>query len=166
MDDIVANRKTVDECRKLEANAERLERPEIAKQCRQRAIQIQAADYVGADEISAPEMEAIEALMAYERILTDKNGRKTRASRTRKMFDTHGIIKGVERAVVRPAATEGFASLIESGLEQHAFEAVILRNEADFSDEAVAMSRERMKDVNMGEVESEPVMSDPEAKPE
>ena len=147
MDDIVANRKTVDECRKLEANAERLDRPEIARQCRTRAIQIQAAEYVGHDEVSAPEMEAIEALMAYERVLTDKNGRKTRASRTRKMFDTHGVLPGVERAVVRTQATEGFGNLVEKGLQEHAFEAVILRNPEAFSEDAVAVSRERMAEL-------------------
>ena len=62
------------------------------------------------------------------------------------MIDRHGIIGAVERAVNRSAETQGYKALVEMGLEDYAFEAVVLRHPDLFSKEAVEISRERMKE--------------------
>ena len=88
--------------------------------------------------------EALEAVYAYEEVLTLKNGKKTKASRTWQMIERHGIIGAVERAVNRSAETQGYTALIEMGLKDYAFEAVILRYPSVFSREAVNISQQRV----------------------
>ena len=95
--------------------------------------------------MSAAETEALEAIYAYEEVLTKKNGRRTRATRTWQMIRRHGIIGAVERAVDRDTETAGYIALVEMGLEDFAFEAVVLRHPEVFSDSAVQRSRERLR---------------------
>lgn len=60
------------------------------------------------------------------------------------MVERHGIIEAVERAVNRSHETQGYSSLVEMGLQEFAFEAVILRHRDLFSEPAVTTSEERM----------------------
>ena len=85
-------------------------------------------------------------MYAYEEVLAKKNGKRTRASRTWQMIERHGIIEAVERAVNRPSETAGYTVLVEMGLLEYAFEAVILRHPARFSEAAVSVSRQRMSE--------------------
>jgi hypothetical protein len=62
------------------------------------------------------------------------------------MIKRHGIIGAVERAVNRPTETSGYRALVDMGLEQYAFEAVILRHPQVFSAEAVEHSRQRISE--------------------
>ena len=62
------------------------------------------------------------------------------------MIKKHGILPAVERAVNRPAETSGYRVLLEMGLEDYAFEAVILRHPNSFSSETVEHARMRVKD--------------------
>ena len=64
------------------------------------------------------------------------------------MIDRHGIIGAVERAVNRSAETAGYRALIEMGLEDYAFEAVILRHPDVFSTKAVEHSRMRRSELS------------------
>jgi len=82
---------------------------------------------------------------AYEEVLKEKNGKKTKASRTWQMINKHGILQAVERAVNRPQETTGYTSLLEMGLEDYAFEAVVVRYPSLFSQEAVARCEERIQ---------------------
>lgn len=75
----------------------------------------------------AAEKECLQAIYAYEEVLSKKNGRRTRASRTWQMVERHGILRAAERAVDRQNETLGFSALAEMGLLDFAFEAVILR---------------------------------------
>jgi hypothetical protein len=52
------------------------------------------------------------------------------------MIERHGIIEAVERAVNRSSETIGYKALLEMGLEEYAFEAVILRHPELFGEEA------------------------------
>ena len=116
-------------------------RQDLAAQARQRAVQLRAEAY-GAK--SDAEKEALEAIYAYEEVLSKRNGKRTRANRTWQMIGRHGIIGAVERAVNRPAETAGYKALVEMGLENFAFETVIVRYPDLFSDEALQISRERI----------------------
>lgn len=92
-----------------------------------------------------PEKECLQAIYAYERILTAKNNRNTRASNTRQMTDRHGILEAVERAVNRPTETVGYSAFLEKGLEEFAFEAVGVRYPELFSESAVERCKNRIK---------------------
>jgi hypothetical protein len=62
------------------------------------------------------------------------------------MVERHGILAAAERAVNRRAETAGYRALAEMGLQEFAFEAVILRHPALFSEDAVQRSQERMRE--------------------
>jgi hypothetical protein len=68
-----------------------------------------------------------------------------RASRTWKMIRERGIISAVEHLVCRPDDTMGYKAVIEMGMPEMAFEAVVLRYPQLFSEEAVKKSRERLE---------------------
>jgi len=94
------------------------------------------------------EREGYEAIYAYEEALSNQKGRNTRAGRTWPMVDEHGIIGAIERIVTRRVETEGYRVLVEMGMEDMAFEAVVLRHPDSFSAAAVAASRERLERLN------------------
>lgn len=141
MDDRVGRLKTPKDCEIFARNAKDKGRPELATAAIRRAVEIRAAAY-GAT--SDAERECLEAIYAYEEILFSKHGRRIRASRTWQMIKRRGIIAAIEQAVDRPDGTAGFTALQEVGLENFAFEAVILRHPNLFSESAVVRSRERM----------------------
>ena len=143
MDELVKKIKTPDKCLIFAKNAKEKGRDDLALQAKERAIQLKAESY-GAD--TQAEREAIEAVYAYEEVLTLKNNKKTRASRTWPMIKKHGILNAVERAVNREAETQGYNYLLEMGLQNYAFEAVILRHPELFSDESVTISKRRISE--------------------
>lgn len=144
----IARLPTITSCERFAKNAEERGRPDLAKAAHRRAVELGASSH-GAN--SDAEKECLEAVYAYERILTERNGRTTRASRTWQMIKRHGILPAVERAVNRPHETAGYAALVEMGLEKFAFEAVILRYPESFSEKAVRSSKERLERWKFGE---------------
>ena len=62
------------------------------------------------------------------------------------MIERHGIIGAVERAVNRDTETIGFIALLDMGLEDYAFESVVVRHPDLFSAEAVQHSQARVYD--------------------
>lgn len=143
MDERIARLQTPDECERFAKNAIRLDHPELANQARRRAIERRAAEYGASSEA---EKECLQAIYASEEVLSKKNGRRTRASRTWQMIERHGIIAAAERAVNRRAETAGYKALAEMGLQEFAFESVILRHPGLFSEDAVQRSQERMQE--------------------
>ncbi len=142
MDDRVKKIDTPEKCEVFAKNCIERGREDLAQEAKERAVQLRAKAY-GAE--TQAEREALEAVYAYEEVLSTKNGKKTRAVRTWQMITRHGIIGAVERAVNRPTETQGYTSLVEMGLEDYAFENVILRYPDLFSEQAVSISRERME---------------------
>ena len=141
MDERVKKIDTPKKCGIFAKNCIERGREDLAIQAKQRAVQLRAEAY-GAK--SDAEKEALAAIYAYEEVLSARNGKKTRAGRTWQMIGRHGIIGAVERAVNRPVETRGYTALVEMGLEDYAFEAVIVRYPTLFSNEAVKISQERI----------------------
>lgn len=141
MDDRVQRLKSVEECKAFIKNALRMGRGDLASQARQRTIQLKSHEH-GAQ--TSVELECLEAIYAYEEVLSLRHGRRIRASRTWQMVERHGIVQAAERAVDRNSETAGFAALAELGLLEFAFEAVILRHPAAFSPQAVTRAQERL----------------------
>lgn len=134
---------TTEKCAIFARNAAERGREDLAKKANQRALEIRAESH---NARSKAEKEALQAVYAYEEVLTKRNGRTTRATRTWQMIARHGIIESVERAVNRPSETQGYRALAEMGLENFAFEAVVLRYPELFSKEAVETSESRMSE--------------------
>ena len=141
MDDKVKKLNTPEKCQIFAKNCLERGRKDLALQATARAVQLRAEAY-GAQ--THAEREALEAVYAYEEVLRIKNGKKTRAGRTWQMIARHGIIGAVERAVNRPTETQGYTALVEMGLEDYAFENVILRHPSQFSEEAQNISKARI----------------------
>ena len=143
MDKRVKNLDTPKKCEIFAKNATERGYPELAQQAIERAVELRAEAH---NAQTAAEKEALQAIYAYEELLTDTNGKRTRANRTWQMINRHGIIEAIERAVNRPVEPQGYTLLKEKGLEEHAFEAVILRHPEVFSDDAKRIASERLKD--------------------
>lgn len=142
MDERVQKLKTPEDCERFAKNATERGRPDLAQEAKKKAVELRAESY-GA--ITNAERECLEAVYAYEEILTAKNGKRTKASRTWQMIKKHGILPAVERAVNRSQETAGYTALLEMGLEDFAFESVVVRYPHLFSTEAVARCQERIQ---------------------
>lgn len=141
-DNLIAKLRTPDECSTFEKNVLERGRPDLAIAARKRALELRAAEFGGGT--SDAENECLEAVYAYERALSQIKGKNTRASRTWQMIKRHGILGAVERAVSREAETTGYRALLEMGLEDYAFEVVVLRHPQLFSAEAAQRSQQRI----------------------
>lgn len=140
-DERVTRLKTPAECEQFAINvAGRL--PELARAAKRRSVELKAAEHGASADV---EREALEAVYAYERVLSERRGKTVRASRTWQMIKRHGIIGAVERAVDRKDTTPAYQMLIDLGMQDFAFEAVILRHPTVFSETAIERSRERME---------------------
>lgn len=150
MDPIIGKLKTPQECKNLENNATKNGRLDIARDARKRGIELKALDY-GAESVA--ERECIEAVFAYERVLSAKKGKNTRASRTWDMIKRRGILPAVERLVSRQDETAGYKALVEMDLQDYAFEAVVLRYPDLFSKDAVEHSKARTAQTGDGKLD-------------
>ena len=138
MDDIIQKLTTPEECLQLAINV-RDKNPDLAREARRRAIELRAASH---GIKTAVKLELLKALYAYEEVLSEKNKRRTRATRTWQMIDRHGIIGAAERAVNRKIEATGYKVLVAMGLHDLTFEAVIVRHPDKFSQEVVARAKE------------------------
>lgn len=146
MDPRIAKLKTLEECENFAKNARDRGAPQLADEARQRSVQLKAEARGATSDV---ERECLEAVYAYEAVLSAQKGKKVPASRTWQMIKKHGVIPAVERIVMKRQESAGFTALAEMGLKNYAFEAVILRHEQHFSPEAITRSRERLaEDVN------------------
>ena len=141
MDERVARLQTPEDCERFAKNASARGHPELAKEARRRAVELRAEKH-GA--VNAAEREALKAIYAYEELLTEKNGRRTRATRTWQMIDRHGIIETIERAVNRKEEPMGYQALVKMGMADLAFESIVLRYPDLFSKDAAEIAKSRI----------------------
>ncbi|PKL46206.1 MAG: hypothetical protein CVV39_07535 [Planctomycetes bacterium HGW-Planctomycetes-1] len=142
MDERISKLTTPEECEQVAINVEAW-LPELAREARRRAVELRAASHGATSEA---EREALEAIYAYEKVLSAKRGKNVRASRTWQMIKRHGIIIAVDRAVNRPKETTGYKALVDMGMQDFAFEAVVCRHPDLFSPEALKRSQDRLKE--------------------
>lgn len=144
MNDIIQKLKTPEECIQLAKNV-RERNPDLAQKARRRAVELRAISYGNKSEV---ELELLKALYAYEEVLSEKNKRRTSASRTWQMIKRHGIIHAAERAVDRKIEPAGYKLLAEMGMHDLTFEAVILRYPGSFDQEVVTRAKARLKELS------------------
>ncbi len=131
--------KTPAECESFARNVEK-EYPELAKAARRRAVVLRAAEQGATTEV---ELDALRAVCAFEEVRSQETGRKARANRTRQSFDKIGIVPTVEKIVCRKKSTDGYAALMEAGMNDFTFEAVVLRHQESFTPAAIEQARLR-----------------------
>jgi hypothetical protein len=138
MDPRVQRLRTPEACERFSRNATDRNRPDLAQAARRRAIDLRGLSLGAKTEV---EKDAFRAVCAYEEVLTKKNGRRTRASRTWHMIDRYSVVGAIERAVDRNTATTGYRLVVDMGLQEPAFEEVVLCHPCAFSEEARARAR-------------------------
>jgi len=143
MDERLLQLKTPADCMQFAMNVQN-KFPELAREARRRAVELRAE----AHEIkNLVELELLKALYAYEEVLSEKNKRRTRATRTWQMIKRHGIITAAERAVDRNIEPQGYKLLVQMGLHDLTFEAVIVRHPDKFNKEVVSRAKERLEEL-------------------
>jgi hypothetical protein len=144
MDHRITRLRTPAECEIFAKNATARKRPDLALAARRKAVEMQASAHATDSPVEA---EALAAVYAYEALLTRKNGKKTRATGLWQVIKRWGIIEAVQRTLDRPAETASYDTLRELGMEDLAFEALIVRHAESFSDQAVETSRARLAEL-------------------
>lgn len=141
MDETIAKFKTPASCEQFAINVQDRS-PERALAARRRAVELRALAHGATTTV---EREALEAVYAYERVLSETKGKNVRASRTWQMIQRRGILPAVEHVVTRSAETTGYQALMRVGMAHMAFESVVDRHPDAFSREAVERSRKRLR---------------------
>lgn len=137
---LVGHLKTPEDCEQVALNVE-AKQPAFAIAARRKAIEIKASTHKATTEA---EEHALQAVYAYERVMTLERGRKTRATRQWNMITRLGIIVAVESIVKNPTGSAGYEALVKMGMHDMSFEAVVLRHSDVFSVEAVAQSKQSL----------------------
>lgn len=86
-----------------------------------------------------------ETLAAYEQILTERNGRKTPASRTRQKIANKGVHQSLVEWARGKVETNGFLLLVEKGFPKYTCEYLVVRYVDRFPIDVVELARERLK---------------------
>lgn len=138
-------------------------RPELAKRALRRAVQMRAEAKGAASEV---ERACFEAVYAYEWARSQSEKRNFRASRTWQMIDRRGIIPAVEVLVCKDSPPVGYTTLIDLGLDDLAFEAVVLKYPEHFSAQAVERSRSRLNEARRSSGPQEDALGTSRQRPE
>ncbi|HLF11299.1 MAG TPA: hypothetical protein VJA26_08790 [Gammaproteobacteria bacterium] len=141
MDHLVERLRTPEECESFAKNAAARKRPDLALEARRRAVEMKASQHNAETPL---ETEALAAVYAYEALLTQQKGKKTKASRTWALIRRYGIIQAVEREMSRPTEAGDYETLLEMGMADLAFEALVVRHPGSFSAEALGTSTARL----------------------
>jgi hypothetical protein len=107
MDSRVLRLKTPHDCEIFANNALERGAPPLTGQARQRAVQLRAQEHGAATDV---DRECLEAVYAYEEVLSARNGRRQPATRTWQMIDRIGILPAVERVVTRTDECLGYTA--------------------------------------------------------
>jgi hypothetical protein len=126
--------------RQLMTNARRLGRTDVYWKAFGQLCVLQ-----GISESDPLHRDFAQTLAAYEELLTDKNGRTTRASRTRQKLARKGVEQSLEDWALATQPTEGFALLMDNELEHLTGEHLVIKYSDRFSAEAVKRARVRIE---------------------
>lgn len=121
-------------------NAKRQGREDIYYEALRRLCEITGLNYE--DPL---EQDFYSMLTAYEELLTQKNNRRTAATRTRQKLTNKGVLQCLEDWARSPSETAGFTALIEAGLVELTGEYLVAKYPERFSDEVVRRANERLK---------------------
>lgn len=87
-----------------------------------------------------------QVLTAYEELLTEKNGRTTKASRTRQKLARHSVEKCLEDWALSTTPTQGFELLTKAGMTELTAEYLVTQYPDRFSTAAVEAAQKRLNE--------------------
>jgi hypothetical protein len=129
-----------DSLRTLMANAKAYGRQDIWRDAFRRLCALE-----GLNQDDPLHRDFYETLAAYEQLLTEKNGRTTKAARTRQKLRNKGVRQCLEDWAMSTKPTEGFDLLIANELAELTGEYLVLKYPNLFSVEAVTAAGERLR---------------------
>jgi hypothetical protein len=141
MDPRVERLKTPQECEAFIGNARARGEDLLVKEAYRRAVRLRADAY---GPKSPLERECVEAIYAYEEVMSARNSRRIAATTIWQNVRKLGPFTAIDKAVSRPENESTYPALVEIGLEQFAFEAVVVGHPEEFSFEAVEQSKSRV----------------------
>ena len=125
--------------RALMANSRRLDREDIYWLAFRRLCALEGMAF---DD--SLEREFYDVLNAHEELLTKKNGRTTKANRTRQKLKNRGVKQCLIDWALGPP-NYGFRLLIEKGLAELTAEHLVVKHHGRFPPDAVARAKERLQ---------------------
>lgn len=128
-----------DQLRSLMQNARRLGRDDVYWKAFGRLCSLE-----GTHEFDPLHREFYQTLAAYEELLTQKNGRTTKASRTRQKLANKGIVQALEDWALASHPTDGFSLLMKNGLGHLTGESLVIKYADRFSPQAVSAAKKRI----------------------
>jgi hypothetical protein len=129
--------------RNLMINAKKLNRDDVWREAFLRLCSIE-----GGDHTDPLQRDFYATLAAYEELLTEKNGRTTRASRTRQKLKNKGVTQCLEDWAMAPGGTDGFNLLISLGMVELTGEYLVTKYPDRFSQGAVRAANARLAEAN------------------
>jgi len=125
--------------RTLMQNAKRMGREDIWRQAFDQLCSLE-----GATQTEPLDRAFYSTLAAYEQLLTQKNRRATRASRTRLKLKGKGVVACLEDGAKSKEPTESFDLLVANGMVEMTGEQLVLTYPDKFTPEAVAGATARL----------------------
>lgn len=127
--------------RNLMANARRLDREDVYLNAFRRLCELEGLD------LSDPlERDFYQVLNAYEELLTEKNGRTTKASRTRQKLKNKGVMQCLIDWAIG-SATGGFQLLVDKGLPELTAEYLVIKYKDRFEEDVVKSAKVRLVEI-------------------
>ena len=134
--------KTVEECRTVIRRAIQRNLLDVRTAVFKRICELQGA---ANDDPADPMVRDFhETLAAYEQLLSEKNGKLTRASRTRLKIANKGIHQSLLDWTKGKEQTNGFKLLVYVGMLEYTGEYLVLRYASRFPEDVVASARDRL----------------------
>lgn len=141
--------KTPAEAENLMKNARRLGRDDIYQLAFARKCELEGA---ARDDPNDPLVRDFWiTVSAYEQLLSDKNGRRTAAARTRQKVQRDGVLRTVESWAKKREPTMGFELLTNAGQWKLTGEYLILQHASRFSADDVRAAKKRLSDFGFRE---------------
>ncbi len=120
-------------------NAERLGRRDVYDAAFRRYCELS-----GTEEATDVLKDVLKAISAFELLMTERNGKTTRASRTRQKLNRDGPVKLVADLSVRPVPSDGFRTLVENGMADLTFEYIAILHPMHFDEQTILAAKKRL----------------------
>ena len=139
----VSKLKTPEECRTVMERAKARNLDDVYTRVFKRYCELVGSHH---DDPSYPIIrEFYETLGAYEQLLTETNGVKTVATRTRQKIANKGVYQSLVEWTRGKVETNGFILLVEKGLPEYTGEYLVAKYADRFPDDVVQLARERLR---------------------
>jgi len=147
----VAKLLTVEQAENLMANARRMGREDVYQLAFARKCELEGARHDDPEDPLVKEFWMM--IAAYEQLLSDKNGRRTAAARTRQKIAKDGVVGTMQSWARKRGPTMGFEHLTAAGQWKLTGEALVIKYADRFDAADVAAARQRLKEHGISQLD-------------